>query len=283
MNELNAKIIVCCHKPDIWKESDIYLPVQGGKAISQIDLEIQGDNSGDNISIKNKTYCELTSLYWAWKNLKGVDYLGLCHYRRYFNFHTKGSAFSDFTSIKTENFNQLDLSTPNFDKLFQRYDIVLAKPRSYSHSIFIDYCVAHFSEDIIKLEHIIERKYPEYKDSMVKLFHESNKISHYNMFIMKWNILDQYCKWLFDVLAEAEKEINISNYSEPQKRIWGYMGERLLLLLFVYHHQLKVKYYPVYFINDYIQLKSVFHRFQRYLRKNIAFAMIKERNKKKPR
>lgn len=34
-----------------------------------------GDNTGDNISLRNPNYCELTGLYWAWKNLK-CDYIG---------------------------------------------------------------------------------------------------------------------------------------------------------------------------------------------------------------
>ena len=42
------------------------------------------DDEGDNISNKNKTYCELTAQYWAWKNME-ADYYGFFHYRRYFH------------------------------------------------------------------------------------------------------------------------------------------------------------------------------------------------------
>ena len=84
---MNIKIIVCCHKKDIFKESDIYKPIHVGKAISNIELGIQGDDTDENISSKNASYCELTGMYWAWKNLKNTDYIGLCHYRRYFDFN----------------------------------------------------------------------------------------------------------------------------------------------------------------------------------------------------
>ena len=81
------KILVACHKadPNI-RQDDIYMPIQVGKALHpELDLGFQCDNTGDNISEKNGSYCELTALYWAWKNLKDVDYIGLCHYRRYFD------------------------------------------------------------------------------------------------------------------------------------------------------------------------------------------------------
>ena len=93
MKNDNIKIIVCCHKNDIYRDSDIYLPVHVGKANTELSLNMQGDNVGDNISEKNLSYCELTGMYWAWKNLKGVDFIGLCHYRRYFDFDHEGRCF----------------------------------------------------------------------------------------------------------------------------------------------------------------------------------------------
>ena len=80
----NSKIIVCCHKNALLKQSDSYIPVHVGKALTGEDFGLIGDNTGDNISLKNSSYCELTGMYWAWKNLSGVDFIGLCHYRRPF-------------------------------------------------------------------------------------------------------------------------------------------------------------------------------------------------------
>jgi len=79
----NIKIIVASHKKYQMPEDDMYLPLHVG-AEGKEKLGYQGDNTGDNISIKNPYFCELTGLYWAWKNLE-ADYIGLVHYRRYFS------------------------------------------------------------------------------------------------------------------------------------------------------------------------------------------------------
>lgn len=63
----DTTVLVCCHKKDYWYDGPGFLPIQVGKALSNIDLGIQGDNTGDNISSKNPNYCELTAHYWYWK------------------------------------------------------------------------------------------------------------------------------------------------------------------------------------------------------------------------
>ena len=83
MEDKNIKILIALHKQYEVPNSDIYLPVQVGVEGKEKILDYQPDNEGENISSKNPYYCELTALYWAWKNLK-ADYIGLTHYRRHF-------------------------------------------------------------------------------------------------------------------------------------------------------------------------------------------------------
>ena len=75
---MDIKILVATHKAYWMPEDDVYLPLHVGREGKQ-DLGFVGDNIGDNISLKNPNFCELTGLYWAWKNLQ-CDYIGLCHY-----------------------------------------------------------------------------------------------------------------------------------------------------------------------------------------------------------
>ena len=48
------------------------------------------------------------------------------------------------------------------------------------------------------------------------------------MFVMKWDILDRYCQWLFDILFELERRLDISAYNAYDARVFGFVGERML-------------------------------------------------------
>lgn len=230
--------------------SDPYYPIQVGKSLSNVNLGIQGDDEGDNISEKNPSYCELTGMYWAWKNLKNVDYIGLCHYRRYFDFHNQCVWPYPQTSFPTESFSQLDLSlSKKVINELERGCIIMAKERKYGYSIYVDYCQNHISDDIKILTEVIRDYTPEYFESYVKLMFANNKLMHYNMFIMPWKEFDEYCTWLFKVLAIVERKINISNYNSTQIRIFGYMAERLLNVYLIFKKSKLVKY-PIIWFND---------------------------------
>ena len=75
-------MFICAHKPFTPPEGDMYVPLQVGSALGE-DLGMTRDDSGDNISTRNKSFCELTGIYWIWKNVT-CDIAGICHYRRYF-------------------------------------------------------------------------------------------------------------------------------------------------------------------------------------------------------
>lgn len=245
------KIIVCCHKDDIYKSSDVYLPIHVGKAISNTELGILGDDSGDNISNKNQSYCELTGMYWAWKNLKDVDIIGLCHYRRYFDFNHIGRRFFPITTIKSNDFNKINLDLPReVESLFKQGGVVIAKPYHLSTSVYQQYCERHYGSDFRIIGDIIrETLPPKYLQAFWNTQLKSNTFSPFNMFVMRWEQFDDYCHWLFPLLQMAEDRINITNYSSSQKRIFGYMAERLLNL-YIAAEKIKTKHYPVIRFSD---------------------------------
>lgn len=232
----NIKILVATHKKYDFPQSEIYLPVHVGKKGKE-DLKYQGDDTGDNISEKNSGYCELTGLYWGYKNLN-CDYIGLVHYRRYLSSETKvdTDATNKFSDILSEN---------EIIEYFKEYDIILPeKIRNIQKSVRLAYKRMHNIEDLDKTRDIIERLYPKYIKAFDTVM-EDRFLSPCNMFIMSKENFNQYCDWLFNILFTLEREVDISLYSTYQKRIYGFLGERLLNVWCEHHTELKKKYVPI--------------------------------------
>ena len=120
----NVKIIVAAHKAFRMPDDDMYLPVHVGAegktdADGQpLDIGFVKDNMGDNISLKNPGYCELTGLYWAWKNLD-ADYIGLAHYRRHFSLHKTREPFDGV------------LKYSELEPILQTKKVIVPKKRRY--------------------------------------------------------------------------------------------------------------------------------------------------------
>lgn len=169
-------------------------------------------------------------MYWAWKNLKNVDVIGLCHYRRYFDFHKQCKWPYPITSFTTSQFKLLDFSIPQsvVDRILKG-GIVVPRSVIYPIPLFYDYASCHIGSDMRIIQQIIEEKGDaKFINAFEDVMFRNNKLIHYNMFIMKWDDFNNYCNWLFPILKEAEKRIDISHYNVIQKRIWGYMAERLM-------------------------------------------------------
>ena len=213
-SEADVKIIVATHKQYWMPDDPVYLPLQVGAAGKE-DLGYTPDNTGDNISVKNANYCELTGLYWAWKNLD-CEYLGLAHYRRH------------YTVLKGTGDRRDILTLDQARVLLSDVDVLLPTKRNYwIETNYQQYVHAHHSEDLDETRKIIEEKYPEY----IPFYDKSMKQTtghRFNMFIMKKELADAYCTWLFDILFELEKRLDISSYSPNDQRVFGFVSERLL-------------------------------------------------------
>lgn len=226
---MDIKIIVASHKKYWMPADDIYLPLHVGKE-GKADIGFIGDNTGDNISNKNANYCELTGLYWAWKNLP-AEYIGLCHYRRYF---TRSNPCS--CSKK----KQVILTKAEWEELLNKHPIIVPDKRKYyietnrSH-----YNHSHYAKDLDMTEKIIQEKYPQYSEAFSKVM-ERTWAHMFNMFVMRRDYFDEYCNWLFDVLQELEKRTDITDYDVVEARIYGYISE---LLLDVWLETNKLEYY----------------------------------------
>lgn len=212
----NIKILIASHKQFVMPKGEIYLPVQVGRSLSQnVDLEYQPDNDGDNISEKNPNFCELTALYWGWKNLQ-CNYIGLAHYRRHFSIRNPKDKMASV------------LSTEQCEKLCAEYDVILPKRRNYYiSSLWNHYKDTHDISHLELTRAIIAEDWPQYIyafDTVMK-----RTWGHmFNMYIMKKDLSDKYCEWLFDILFKLEKQIDLVSLSAFDARLFGRVSELLL-------------------------------------------------------
>ena len=212
--EKDIKIIVASHKKYNMPENDMYLPLQVGSRGKE-DLGYARDDVGENISSKNQHFCELTGLYWAWKNLEN-DYIGLVHYRRY--FASKKKSKNKFDAILTQK---------EAETYLDDYDIIVPKKRKY----YIETIESHYKhtmmgETLDEAVKIVDEKYPEYAESFNKVLNRTYMYA-FNMFIMKKQYLDEYCTWLFDILFELEERMKYKEYDAFHSRFYGRVSERL--------------------------------------------------------
>ena len=237
--EMNLKILIATHKTYWMPPDDIYMPLQVG-AKGKPKLGYARDNIGENISDKNSNYCELTGLYWAWKNLE-VDYIGLCHYRRYFS-HAVHS--SDIEKKKKAIFQKKD-----YIGLLATYHVIVPKKRNYYiETVRSQYEHAHYKKDLEIIEQIIEEYHPTYKKAF-QIVMNRRKLYLYNMFVMKKTDCDRYCEWLFDILSKAETEIDTTGYNRYESRVYGFLAERLFNV-WLEKEQMKVVEVPVVFLES---------------------------------
>lgn len=221
----NLKIIVCAHKADGHiKTDEPYFPLQVGKELHpELDLGFACDNTGDNISEKNPSYCELTALYWGWKNIHDVEYLGLNHYRRYFKVDDIANAVDEILGGQSH------------------VDMIVAKnPDNFSkHQRMNDLTRMTSMEDAFLFADTFLSIYPQYEPSFIEYFYNSRKSYPFQLFIAKKELYDEYCSFMFPVLELFEKRSKLHGYTR-QKRVVGYLGE-VLLGLFIYCKHLRVK------------------------------------------
>ena len=257
---MNIKILVAHHKPGLIIKDDIYIPIQVGKAMHpDVNLGVQGDDSGENISYKNSTYCEMTAWYWAWKNIK-ADYVGLCHYRRYFCFKEapvlhrfsnilrywayffvgniiKPGAIVDLfqhteTTSKTK-FKELalDFSTkiPNIVEN-REIDVVYQHPYKYINLSIRRkfYEVGRFYVDL--LEEIVEKYFPDFYTYLRKTL-DSTTLYSCNMMIMRNEYFQDYCNTMFSILKMHEEKTLENKWcldllkEKSYSRVSGYLAE----------------------------------------------------------
>ena len=255
----NIKIIVATHKKYQMPNDDIYLPIHVG-AEGKESIGYQADNVGENISNKNSYFCELTGLYWAWKNLN-ADYIGLSHYRRHF------TCCKNIPKKEEDKFEIL-LNREQVEKILETTDIILPKKRKYYiENLYDHYKHTMYIEPLDETRRIIEEQCPEYLTEFDKL-HKRTSAHMFNMLIMKKEYLDKYCDWVFKILFELEQRVKPEQYDSFHARYLGRISE-LLLDVWINTNNLK-----------YEEIKVIDMQNVNWFKKGVAFLQAKFTGKK---
>lgn len=226
------KIFCVYHKPYHVFSSDVVEPIQTGCATASKDLQILRDDTGDNISHKNKNYGELSAWYWVWKNYlpkhPEMEYIGFCHYRRFLNFTPK--KIKKTWQVYPKN---------KFIKLFNQYynlaflssciqgDIILPRVIKFKTSLRETYDKAHPKSEMENFIQIACETYPHDKDIILDTLNENKGYMALN-FIMKKSLFEDFMNWIFPLLFKLEKQSDWSQYTTyDEVRVPAYLVERI--------------------------------------------------------
>ena len=269
MGKNMIEIFVSYYKEYFVYENLIFKPYFVGNKLKPNVLGMRGDDSGENISEKNETYNEITLLYWAWKNTS-QNYIGFAHYRRYLVYPENNNFFSKigrklFKNIiknesKEKKINKiLNDFSDKIEKDVEKYDIILPKPIYMPKTLREHYKEFHIVKHYDETGNIIREKFPEIYKNFVQASGK-NTIFIANMFVLKREIFEKYCDFLFTILFELEKRIEVPTENQ-QKRVFGFISERLFT---IYIDYLTEKFdYRTKFL-DMMNLDSMFGIYKSY-------------------
>lgn len=212
--DASVRVVLAASEAGWLPKDPLYLPVQAGAA-RQPNLGLTPDDTGDNISVKYGGYGELTALYWAWKHRED-DYLGLVRHNCHFTLRRFGADRKDILTL-----DQARLLVGGAEVILPR------KRRYWIESVYSQYARAHDPADLDRARRVLEARCPEYLPAYDQAMRRTRG-HRCNLFIMRRDILDRYCAWLFDVLAVLERETPEARFAEGGERVFRDVAERLL-------------------------------------------------------
>ncbi|MBE6778488.1 MAG: DUF4422 domain-containing protein [Ruminococcaceae bacterium] len=241
-------VYVATHKAFDPPALPAYVPLQVGAALHPA-LPYTPDNTGDHISGKNPHYCELTGLYWVWKNTHD-PYKGLVHYRRYFIHRGKPV---------TEAYIQ---------HLLADHDILLPRMEYLREPAAKEFCLhSGRAQDLALVRQAVEAVDPAYLPAYDRVM-AGGSLHLYNMLIAPREVYDRYCAWLFAVLTHMEPLMDMTGYTPYEQRLFGFVGERLLNV-WVAHTAPRVVTLPV--VNTELTLAGRLRLFLRRYKNRLLF------------
>lgn len=269
------KIFVVYYKPAPLIKTEIFEPLQGGRAIadtpsragtftaaeiSWLNENMTGDDTGDNISALNRYFAELTALYWIWKNTNS-PFVGMCHYRRFLSLNSNAHypmvtfpsmrfrhlGLNHLAGFAKEFLHDMELEKKYILPWFATHDILVSEPIRLN--AYENYKKDHIISDLDAALEIIRQKYPQMYAFAVETLNSDEGFYPANMFITRREILNDYARWLFSILLPLYGQIKdeVALRDTEQKLAFAYLAERLFTVYFRYQEKfngLRIKEFP---------------------------------------
>lgn len=240
------KIYCTTHIHPVIVQNKFIIPLQLRKRITGIDLGYISDDSGDNISNKGISYGgALPAFYWAWKNDNTSDYIGFCHYRRYFLLDEKHNYFQIEYVTDENGLKKISFDDKYIMHILDKYDVILSKKKRFTTSIWKRYSNLFDERDLIALKCVIRNIYPDYIKLFEKYIEKGNCLSMYGMFITSKDLFDNFCSWIFPIILKLDDMKDPSKNSLSRPRQIDYIVEHLMQLYFIKNNELKIKHLPI--------------------------------------
>ena len=292
-NKKDIKIFVS-HRIDLDSETidnPLYVPVRCGAVFDKRkNVTMLGDNTGDNISEKRESFCELTVQYWAWKNVE-ADYYGLCHYRRYLSF--SNNRYNDYNNrcllneAYMSNLEKYNLNNEiKIREIIEKNEIILPEymdirkvdtPKGKKDNV-LEHWKAH--DNYLIKEEYLDILLNLIKEYNLELFNyaikylQGNKYRGYNCFVMKKKYFFDMCEFQFNILFKIEKLIDNTYFGEVLNRIEGFFGE-ILFGIYCYYLEnkldIKIKNLQLVYFENTEKVNKIYPKFNK---NNIPIVMM---------
>lgn len=235
-----VRILVSAHRDFARFDARSLQMIQVGCAVNGGRLPLMlHDDEGDNDSALNKMLCEMTAQYWAWKHVD-AEYVGFCHYRRYFNFSDTRYEENGWGEVMAGAIDEgaqkrYGLDDASIARAVEGYDVITAPmqdirnlPAPYTTPAeqYADAPKLHI-DDLIMCGEVVKELHPDYAED-VEAYLNGHTSCFCNMYIMRGELFREYAEWVFPILDRCIENIDFSHYSVEAVRTPGHLAERLL-------------------------------------------------------
>lgn len=212
------------------------------------------DDTGESISHRNSDLSEMTAIYWVWKNVTGLDAVGFCHYRRYFDFRNGTLSTARETRLRTpRDFAENRFAFAPQSGVANALDegaIIVARPLEEGIENTEQYMSAHAPDDYLSMVNYVFAHHPRLAQQLIAHVRDKRFYGN-NMFIMRWSDFEGLCQFWFDCLLNLDLHIT----SKPlgyQRRALAFLSERLfdVYVRWLRDSGRRIVQYPLFFLED---------------------------------